>query len=116
MSFTMTLVLFYELLYIYRNRTISSTSFMTGSRLVVADTNTPADNLHASAFLHSKPTASTQVSVENLSRPLYRKDIFYSGSVLNVSHIRSRVSLKSYVVSIASIPSIQVCVYLYIVM
>ena len=81
---------------------------MAGSKLIVADANSPADNLHASAFLNTNPSASPQVSVQNLSRPLYRKDIFYSGSVVNVSHIRSGVSLKSYIASIATIPSIQV--------
>lgn len=75
-------------------------SFIAGSRLVVTDTTSPADRLHASAFIQSNPTTS----IQNLQKPLYRKDIFYSGSVMNVTHIKSHMSLKSYVASVTSIP------------
>jgi len=95
---------------------MSSTSYIAGSRLVVVDSGTPADNIHASAFLHTPANASgavsPHVSVQNLSRPLYRKDIFYSGSVLNVSHVKSKMSLKSYVASIATLPSAHVSIFL----
>ncbi|XP_067928354.1 monocarboxylate transporter 14-like [Watersipora subatra] len=89
-----------------RQRQISSSSYIAGSRLV-AETNSPADNIHGSAFLTGGSPGGPHVSTADLSRPLYRKDIFYSGSVLNVSPVKSRLSLKSYVASIASLPSVQ---------
>ncbi len=40
------------------------------------------------------------------ARPLYRKDIFYSGSLLNVPELKSQLSLgvESYIKSVTSIP------------
>lgn len=77
-----------------------------GSRLILSDSNTPANLLHNSAFLQASGTpVGSGINIHNLSRPLYRKDIFYSGSVVNVHHDKSEVSLKSYVASISSIPN-----------
>lgn len=47
---------------------------------------------------------SLNVSKRDLARPLYRKDIFYSGSVLNIPQYQSQPDVKSYVTSITTIP------------
>ncbi|CAG5134291.1 unnamed protein product [Candidula unifasciata] len=47
---------------------------------------------------------SLHVSKKDLARPLYRKDIFYSGSVLNIPQFRSQPDMKSYITSITTIP------------
>lgn len=75
-------------------------SFLASSRMVITENPSPAAQLHASAFMNTDPTTS----VQNLQRPLYRKDIFYSGSVMNISPVKSHLSLKSYIASVASIP------------
>ena len=41
---------------------------------------------------------------EDYARPLYRKDIFYSGSVMRITEFRSQPDVRSYVRSITSIP------------
>ncbi|KAL3886819.1 hypothetical protein ACJMK2_026787 [Sinanodonta woodiana] len=38
------------------------------------------------------------------SRPLYRKDIFYSGSVINIPEYKSQTDMTSYIASITTIP------------
>ena len=57
------------------------------------------------------PSRSTVTSERNLSvpkeefaKPMYRKDIFYSGSVLNIAQFRSQPNMRSYITSITSIP------------
>ncbi|KAJ8316294.1 hypothetical protein KUTeg_006308 [Tegillarca granosa] len=44
------------------------------------------------------------VQKEDYKRPLYRKDIFYSGSIVHIPQYRSQPDVKSYVTSITSIP------------
>ena len=42
---------------------------------------------------------------ENYARPMYRKDIFYSGSVYNVTEFQqSRQNMDTYLKSVTSIP------------
>ncbi|KAG1680877.1 Monocarboxylate transporter 5 [Nymphon striatum] len=41
---------------------------------------------------------------KEFSRPMYRKDIFYSGSIMNLPEYQSQKDLKSYLSSITSIP------------
>ncbi|KAL8616127.1 hypothetical protein ACOMHN_066614 [Nucella lapillus] len=47
---------------------------------------------------------SLSVSKKDLARPLYRKDIFYSGSVHTLPLFRSQPDMKSYITSITTIP------------
>ncbi|KAL8616120.1 hypothetical protein ACOMHN_066607 [Nucella lapillus] len=47
---------------------------------------------------------SVSVSKKDLARPLYRKDIFYSGSVHTLPLFRSQPDMKSYITSITTIP------------
>lgn len=51
---------------------------------------------------------SQNVSVKDLTkelkRPLYRKDIFFSGSVLNLPEFQSQGNMNAYLTSITSIP------------
>ncbi|XP_067677004.1 monocarboxylate transporter 14-like [Haliotis asinina] len=47
---------------------------------------------------------SLHASKEDFARPLYRKDIFYSGSVLNIPQFRSQPDVRSYITSITTIP------------
>ncbi|ESP01999.1 hypothetical protein LOTGIDRAFT_92970, partial [Lottia gigantea] len=42
---------------------------------------------------------------EDYKRPLYRKDIFYSGSVLNIPQFKSQPDMRSYIQSITTIPT-----------
>lgn len=92
------------------SKTICSTQ-LVGSRLVLADSGTPASILHTSAFIPTSDSpADSQVDVKNLQRPLYRKDIFYSGSVMNVNHMKSQMSMKSYIASVATIPDEKVII------
>lgn len=41
---------------------------------------------------------------EDYARPLYRKDIFYSGSILNIPQFQSQPDMRSYITSITTIP------------
>ncbi|KAK3746737.1 hypothetical protein RRG08_059568 [Elysia crispata] len=53
---------------------------------------------------HLSSMRSLHVSKKDLARPLYRKDIFYSGSVLNIPQFQSQTNMKSYITSITTIP------------
>ena len=39
------------------------------------------------------------------SRPMYRKDIFYSGSIIHIEEFRSQPNMRSYMRSVTSIPA-----------
>ena len=41
---------------------------------------------------------------EDFARPLYRRDIFYSGSVLHVPEFSSHPNIRNYVKSVTTIP------------
>ena len=45
------------------------------------------------------------IAKEDYARPLYRRDIFYSGSILHISEFRSQPNFKQYVASITAIPN-----------
>ena len=62
-------------------------------RLKTLAAKTPVGSVH-----------SLSVSKKDLARPLYRKDIFYSGSVLNIPQFQSQPDMKSYITSITTIP------------
>ena len=49
-------------------------------------------------------TGSKDDLAKDLSRPLARKDVFYSGSVTNLREYQSQKSIASYRQSIVSIP------------
>ncbi|KAH9504478.1 hypothetical protein Btru_062880 [Bulinus truncatus] len=55
-------------------------------------------------MLHLHSINSLHVSKKDLSRPMYRKDIFYSGSVLNIPQFKSQTDIKSFITSITTIP------------
>ncbi|XP_074653250.1 monocarboxylate transporter 12-like [Tubulanus polymorphus] len=44
------------------------------------------------------------IKKEDYARPMYRRDIFYSGSVANIHQFRSQPDIKSYITSITEIP------------
>lgn len=46
------------------------------------------------------------ISKEDFKRPLYKQDIFYSGSIYNIPQYRSQPDMGSYITSITSIPGI----------
>jgi len=65
-------------------------------------------SLH-SLYLSKNNMSSLSVSKRDLASPLYRKNIFYSGSVqnisqTNVSRIDSKADMQSYIASITTIP------------
>lgn len=63
------------------------------------------NHLHGSHAAVAGPSMhSLSVSKKDLARPLYRKDIFYSGSVLNIPQYKSQTDMKSYITSITTIP------------
>ena len=42
---------------------------------------------------------------KDLARPLYRKDIFYSGSIVNLPQYRqSKADIRTYMASVTTIP------------
>lgn len=49
-------------------------------------------------------SSKTSIRGKETVRPMSRKDIFYSGSVLNLPEYRSQKSLASYRQSILSLP------------
>ena len=61
----------------------------------------------AKALKPRKKTAGQSLKVES-TRPMYRKDIFLSGSLLNVVQFRSTNDVKSFMRSITSVPQIAV--------
>lgn len=54
----------------------------------------------------SKRALQRDLSLTNadFARPLYRKDIFYSGSVLNIPQYQSQQDMQSYIASVTRIP------------
>lgn len=44
------------------------------------------------------------VPKEDYARPLYRKDIFYSGSIIHIPQFQSQPDMNSYITSITTIP------------
>ncbi|ESP02002.1 hypothetical protein LOTGIDRAFT_212648 [Lottia gigantea] len=41
---------------------------------------------------------------DELARPMYRKDLFYSGSIMHIPQYRSQQDMKTYIKSVTSIP------------
>lgn len=50
------------------------------------------------------PSRDLSIPKGDYARPLYKKDIFYSGSVLNIPQFRSQPDMRSYITSITTIP------------
>ena len=44
------------------------------------------------------------ISSKDYARPMYKKDIFYSGSIANINEFKSQPDMNSYITSITSIP------------
>ncbi|XP_052805368.1 monocarboxylate transporter 13-like isoform X2 [Mya arenaria] len=44
------------------------------------------------------------ITTKDYARPMYKKDIFYSGSIANINEFRSQPTMASYITSITSIP------------
>ena len=53
---------------------------------------------------HLLGASMRSISSKDYSRPMYKKDIFYSGSVLNITEFKSQPDMTSYITSITSIP------------
>lgn len=53
---------------------------------------------------HLLGASMRSVSSKDYSRPMYKKDIFYSGSIVNINEFRSQPDMHSYITSITSIP------------
>lgn len=53
---------------------------------------------------HILGASMRSISSKDYSRPMYKKDIFYSGSIVNINEFRSQPDMHSYITSITSIP------------
>ncbi|KAL4228580.1 hypothetical protein ACF0H5_011630 [Mactra antiquata] len=53
---------------------------------------------------HLLGASTRSISSRDYSRPMYKKDIFYSGSIVNINEFRSQPDMNSYITSIVSIP------------
>ena len=53
---------------------------------------------------HLLGASNRSITSKDYRRPMYKKDIFYSGSIININEFRSQPSMTSYVASITSIP------------
>lgn len=53
---------------------------------------------------HLLGASTRSITSKDYSRPMYKKDIFYSGSIVNINEFRSQPSMTSYITSITSIP------------
>ena len=53
---------------------------------------------------HLLGASNRSITSKDYSRPMYKKDIFYSGSIININEFRSQPSMTSYIASITSIP------------
>ncbi|XP_076457556.1 monocarboxylate transporter 5-like [Babylonia areolata] len=62
----------------------------------------------------SKSLLSQNVFKEDLARPLYRKDIFFRGSVHNQPLFRNQPDMRSYITSITTIPGEIAIVWSYL--
>ncbi|KAI0211223.1 Monocarboxylate transporter 9, partial [Lamellibrachia satsuma] len=60
------------------------------------------NGIHKHSHLHHRRRKG--ILKEDYARPLYRKDIFYSGSVMRITEFRSQPDVRSYVRSITLIP------------
>ena len=63
-----------------------------------------ANGVHKHEHEHLHHRRPKGILKEDYARPLYRKDIFYSGSVMHITEFRSQPDVRSYVRSITSIP------------
>ncbi|XP_001607269.2 monocarboxylate transporter 12-B isoform X3 [Nasonia vitripennis] len=77
-----------------------SNSSMLGSR----NNNTELDDDQSITFTTSNTRISVPKEKPMMVRPLSRKDIFYSGSVLNLPEFQSQKSLANYRQSVISLP------------
>ena len=53
---------------------------------------------------HLLGSSTRSITTKDYSRPMYKKDIFYSGSIVNIHEFRSQPSMTSYIASITTIP------------
>lgn len=53
---------------------------------------------------HLLGASTRSISSRDYSRPMYKKDIFYSGSIAHINEFRSQPDMNSYITSIVSIP------------
>ena len=53
---------------------------------------------------HHLSASTRSITSKDYSRPMYKKDIFYSGSIVNMHEFRSQPSMTSYIASITTIP------------
>ncbi|KAF6032576.1 hypothetical protein EB796_009177 [Bugula neritina] len=74
-----------------------------GSRLNVGSINV----YHSTNRLSGQKSVTTLTveEAEDLKRPMYKKDIFYSGSVLNLPEYKDTSNTQDYVTSIISLPA-----------
>ena len=83
-------------------------NFLTKASLTLTDETNPndviksrsmneltANGIHKHSHLHHRRRKGIQK--EDYARPLYRKDIFYSGSVMHITEFRSQPDIRSYV-------------------
>lgn len=77
-----------------------SNSSMLGSRL----NSMEADDGESITFTTSKSSIAVPKQKTAIIRPMSRKDIFYSGSVLNLPEYQSQKSLANYRQSVISLP------------
>lgn len=63
--------------------------------------NRSTDFAAASNFRSNKDLV---IAREEYARPLYRKDIFYSGSIIHIPQFQSQPDMNSYITSITTIP------------
>lgn len=52
------------------------------------------------------PQQSVLQNKKDFARPMYKKDIFYSGSIDHIPQYRSQPNMRSYITSITSIPGV----------
>lgn len=48
--------------------------------------------------------SNRSITSKDYSRPMYKKDIFYSGSIVHINEFRSQPNMNSYITSITTIP------------
>ncbi|GAB1603166.1 monocarboxylate transporter 7-like isoform X2 [Argonauta hians] len=61
---------------------------------------------HRSSEFSVRANKELIVPKEDYARPLYRKDIFYSGSIVHIPQFQSQPDMTSYITSITTIPGV----------
>nr|CAD7432758.1 unnamed protein product [Timema monikensis] len=83
---------------------LPNSSFLKSKRFNKSDSVCPRMELGSESIMFSTSKSSIPLVKQDIVKPMQRKDIFYSRSVVNLPEFKSQKSLSSYRQSVVSLP------------